>query len=134
MVKTNLQLIKGLRYFKPQTQGSLTQSEIATITNTLELRRMNEVELQNMRDFLVALFSDQISLSQVKQEPTRAEQYKELLNSLLFVVDLHIRALKERDMTDPELAKECIREAAPIQARSVINLKQSVKKSTNFDR
>ena len=56
--KTDFQSLCELRKaYAPQTRGIVTASEAATIRGILELESRNDIELSNIRDMAVMLYS-----------------------------------------------------------------------------
>ena len=54
MTKTNFTLVKELdEKYVPQTRGFVNAQEVNLIKETLELENATELELRNMRDFVV---------------------------------------------------------------------------------
>ena len=54
MTKTNFTLVRELdEKYHPQTRGILSAQEVSLIKETLELENATELELRNMRDFVV---------------------------------------------------------------------------------
>lgn len=63
--KTDYHALKELQnIYHPVTRGIVTENEARTICNVLELDVRNDIELQNIRDMAVMLYSE------------RAEQYR----------------------------------------------------------
>jgi hypothetical protein len=60
MTKTNFTLIKELNEkYQPKTRGIVSSDEVTLIKDALELHDATELELRNMRDFVVIFFDNQ---------------------------------------------------------------------------
>lgn len=57
ITETNYQLLNKVRYFKPEDSMFTSEKEINYITEKLQLNEMSELQLRNLRDFIVASLS-----------------------------------------------------------------------------
>ena len=55
--KTNFQMLIDFDKFKPASHGFLTSDEVDTIRKNFAIGERTDVELQNLRDFIVLYYS-----------------------------------------------------------------------------
>ena len=58
-MKTNYQMLDDFKFFKPVERGILAADEVEYIEETFEIPNRNDVELQNLRDFIVLFYGTQ---------------------------------------------------------------------------
>ena len=56
-MKSNFQMIRDFKDFKPQEFGVLTSEEMDRIEQHFAIKERSNVELQNLRDFVVMYYS-----------------------------------------------------------------------------
>ena len=55
-MRTNFQMVREFSDYMPAENGITSRSEIMKITEHFELDKMNKLELQNLRDFVVLYY------------------------------------------------------------------------------
>lgn len=56
-MRTNFQMVVDFKDYMPARRGFTSNEEIAKIENHFSLAKMNKLELQNLRDFVVLFYS-----------------------------------------------------------------------------
>ena len=56
-MKTNFQMIRDFRNFKPEECGILSGKEVTEIEVNFEIKNRSDLDLQNLRDFIVLYYS-----------------------------------------------------------------------------
>ena len=58
-METNFTMLRELaKVYRPAEFGIATSSEVALISSTLHIKEMDILQLRNLRDFTVAVFTD----------------------------------------------------------------------------
>lgn len=82
-MKTNYQMLMDLyKVYTPETRGVVTLKEIRLIQRTLHLDEMDEIQLQNLRDFVVAITEG------------RDMMEWDRMSAITSVIDMRIQALR----------------------------------------
>lgn len=83
-MKTNFQNLRELdKQYTPKVRGVLNAEEISLIRKTLEIRRMNEIELRNLRDFVVMFYSKNKDIEDMDKMLNRMDK----LSAITAVID-----------------------------------------------
>lgn len=84
MTKTNFTLVRELdEKYHPQTRGFVSAQEVNLITETLELENATELELRNMRDFVVIYLGDKFE----KADGTADFEAWDKMSAITHVID-----------------------------------------------
>lgn len=86
-MRTNFQMLRELNEFTPQNRGFITGEEKKHIENTLCLNEMDELALNNMRDFAVAYYSDRANGFERDEDIMRAYQELDMMSAITGVID-----------------------------------------------
>lgn len=78
IMKSNFQMIREFKDFKPQSFGSITSEEMDKIKNHFAITERSNVELQNLRDFVVMYYS----------ETTKSLTDSDVMSGIVGVIDL----------------------------------------------
>lgn len=59
-MKSNFQMLKEFEYFIPKNEGFLEKDEVELIRKHFQIAERSDIELQNLRDFVVMYFMKMI--------------------------------------------------------------------------
>ena len=82
-MKTNYQMLMELKEFKPYRQGILNNTEVTMLKAVLRLDERSDVELQNLRDFVVMYYSMKIEDATPKDRITQMD----IMSGICGVID-----------------------------------------------
>lgn len=82
-MKTNYQMLMELKEFKPYRQGILNNTEVTMLKAVLRLDERSDVELQNLRDFVVMYYSMKIENATPKERMTQMD----IMSGICGVID-----------------------------------------------
>ena len=82
-MKTNYQMLMELKEFKPYRQGILNNTEVTMLKAVLRLDERSDVELQNLRDFVVMYYSMKIEDATPKDRMTQMD----IMSGICGVID-----------------------------------------------
>ena len=86
-MKTNYQMLRDLDGFHPGERGFISSDEITLVKNVLCLDEMDELQLRNLRDFTVLLYTNKMekcfSLKDYDQELALSDK----MSALVAVID-----------------------------------------------
>ena len=77
-MKSNFQMIREFKDFKPQGFGFLTSEEMDRIEQHFAIKERSDVELQNLRDFVVMYYS----------ETAKSLEDTDVMSGIVGVIDL----------------------------------------------
>lgn len=77
-MKSNFQMLKEFKDFKPQHMGFLTSCEMDRIEQHFAIKERSNVELQNLRDFVVMYYS----------ETAKSLEDSDVMSGIVGVIDL----------------------------------------------
>lgn len=84
MTKTNFTLVRELdEKYHPQTRGIISPQEVELIKETLELKDATELELRNMRDFVVIYLGNKSE----KEDGTTDREAWDKMSAITHVID-----------------------------------------------
>ena len=78
VMKSNFQMLREFKNFKPQSFGFLTSEEMDKIKNHFAIKERSNVELQNLRDFVVMYYS----------ETAKSLEDSDVMSGIVGVIDL----------------------------------------------
>lgn len=83
-MNTNFQNIKELdKQYTPSVRGVINPVEILTIKRVLEIRDMTEVELRNLRDFVVIFYTKNEDINNFEKMIERMDK----MSAITYVID-----------------------------------------------
>ena len=83
-MKTNFQNLRELdKQYTPAVRGMINPVEICTIKRVLEMRDMTEIELRNLRDFVVMFYSKNTDIEDMDKMLNRMDK----LSAITAVID-----------------------------------------------
>ena len=82
-MKTNYQMLMELKEFKPYRQGVLNNTEVTMLKAVLRLDERSDVELQNLRDFVVMYYGMKIENATPKDRMTQID----IMSGICGVID-----------------------------------------------
>lgn len=86
--KTDFNALQELKYFyTPETRGIVTNSEATLIRDILELEQRNDIELQNIRDMMVMLYSQMAGREADGGGHKKAMQTMDAMSAICAVID-----------------------------------------------
>ncbi len=89
MEKTNFQMIMGLidMKFQPKQWGVLDASEIKTLREAFNIGARTNLELQNLRDFVVLYFSTRKATERERKHYKKLDSLHDLMSGICGVID-----------------------------------------------
>jgi len=86
--KTDFHALKELRsIYTPASRGYVTAAEIETISHILELDDRSDIELQNIRDMCVMLYSDAIERRRAEHDVPGTTSEMDAMSAICTVID-----------------------------------------------
>lgn len=83
-MNTNFQNIRELdKQYTPAVRGMVNPIEICTIKRVLEMRDMTEIELRNLRDFVVMFYAKNEDINDFEKMMERMDK----MSAITFVID-----------------------------------------------
>lgn len=87
--KTDFHAIKELKEkYTPEQRGVVTADEVKMIREMLELDQRNDIELQNIRDTAVMMYSHWADSQQQKDNIPAATQLMDAMSAITHVIDV----------------------------------------------
>lgn len=83
-MRTNYKMVQEFKYFKPKEFGILTSEEVNEIKKNFEISERSDVELQNLRDFIVLIYA-QMSHADSDKEFDRVQW--DIMSAITGVID-----------------------------------------------
>lgn len=83
-MQSNFQMLRSFK-FRPKQRGWLTADEMTQIENHFKIKERSDVELQNLRDFLVLSYSGKI---ENEKDPDECFNLSDIMSGLTGVIDL----------------------------------------------
>ncbi len=94
MERTNFQMLRDLKDFKPREKGILDGDEVAKIEDALCLNeRLNVLDLRNLRDFVVAYYGRIADRHDHNYDYDGQMEVMDLISGITSVIDKRIFAL-----------------------------------------
>ena len=81
-MKSNYQMLLTFKDFKPQNRGFVSGEEVETIEKHFCIKERTDVELQNLRDFVVMYYT-------MKMERKNADYFNQMdiMSAITFIID-----------------------------------------------
>lgn len=81
-MKSNYQMLRNFENFKPQNRGLVNEEEIEVIEKHFYIKERTDVELQNLRDFVVMYYT-------MKMERKNADYFNQMdiMSAITFIID-----------------------------------------------
>lgn len=86
-MRTNFQMIMDIRDYRPETRGITSVSEIRMLMNHFGLDKMSLLELQNLRDMVVLMFTQWMQDDRSKSEIDEMMSKSDAMQSITAVID-----------------------------------------------
>lgn len=86
-MRTNFQMIMDIRDYRPETRGFTSISEIKMLMNHFGLDKMSLLELQNLRDMVVLMFTHWMQDDRSKGEIDEMMSKSDAMQSITAVID-----------------------------------------------
>lgn len=86
-MRTNFQMIMDIRDYRPETRGFTSISEIRMLMNHFGLDKMSLLELQNLRDMVVLMFTQWMQDDRSKGEIDEMMSKSDAMQSITAVID-----------------------------------------------
>jgi len=85
-METNFQMLKKFKY-NPPNRGFCTSEDMNMIVDHFHLKERSDVELQNLRDFVVLFYSEREDRAHDKKEMDEYMQLIDEMSALTGVID-----------------------------------------------
>lgn len=86
-MKTNFQMIMDIRDYRPETRGFTSINEIKMLMNHFGLDKMSLLELQNLRDMVVLMYTHWMQDDGNKSEIDEMMNKSDAMQSITGVID-----------------------------------------------
>lgn len=86
-MRTNFQMIMDIRDYRPETRGFTSIREIRMLMNHFGLDKMSLLELQNLRDMVVLMFTQWMQDDRSKSEIDEMMSKSDAMQSITAVID-----------------------------------------------
>lgn len=85
-MKTNFHMLREFEY-NPENFGWCTEKEVENIVKHFQLKERSDVELQNLRDFVVMYYADQIEAARPKGIRGYVMELQDTMSAITGVID-----------------------------------------------
>lgn len=86
VTKTNFHMLRELD-FKPAEFGVLSNAEVRQLREHFQISERSNVELQNLRDFVVMYFSEKMDAEKKKDSNDKYLEVYDLMSGIVGVID-----------------------------------------------
>lgn len=94
-MKTNYQMLLDFEPFKFQNRGWISESETALIKKNFKIAERTDVDLQNLRDFVVMFYATKVkeemtfndSLKEKDKKPDNTFELMDKMSAIVAVID-----------------------------------------------
>ena len=88
-MKTNFQMIMDIRDYRPKTRGFTSGEEIKMLNKHFGLDKMSLLELQNLRDMVVMMYTHWMQDDRSKSEIDEMMFKSDAMQSITAVIDMY---------------------------------------------
>lgn len=86
-MKTNFQMIMDIRDYCPEHEGITSMREIKMLNKHFDLDKMSQLDLQNLRDMVVLVYSNWMQNERSKGEMDKFFKLSDAMQSITCVID-----------------------------------------------
>ena len=87
-MKTNFHMLRSFEY-NPENYGFCTEEEVKQIEDHFCLKERSDVELQNLRDFVVMYYSERTERARKEDDDTNYLKLWDTMSAITGVIDQH---------------------------------------------
>ena len=87
MDKSNFQMCKEIMDYELKEYGRINQKEVEDIKNIFKIINRTNIELQNLRDFVVMYFSKNVSKYDIVKEKEKVRTMMDKMSAICAVID-----------------------------------------------
>lgn len=87
-MRTNFQMVRDLYWYEPENSGTTSMSEIKMLREHFGLDEMTKLELQNLRDMVVIMYSNWTREARSKNDWDEFDSKQDAMQSIVAVIDL----------------------------------------------